>query len=198
MYDARAHGALCDVCSLCGPGQQPKCVPPGGNTSARIALVGEAPGKNEMQKGAAFVGASGIKLDELLWHAGLKRADVWISNASLCRAEVPNSEAANRFSSDEYMKWVQAENKRRKKQARATKTQPTLLVDPFTACRPRLMRELASLDANARAAGAPSGVTVLPMGNYALYSLRGVRSIMKYRGSVMLPRADDFADTKHT
>lgn len=187
-YDPRAAGSLCDACSLCGPGIDPKCVPPAGNPRARIALVGEGPGKNELARGAPFVGASGIKLDEILWHASMSRAEVWVTNAMLCRAEVPNSEAASRFSSDEYMKWLTAENKKRKK----AKTQ--LLVDPFTACRPRLLRELKELDVAAREAGAPSGVVVVPLGNYALHGLRGVRSIMKYRGSCLLPRADDFKE----
>lgn len=193
MYNPRASGSLCDQCSLCGPGIKPKCVPPGGNTAARIALIGEAPGKNEVMRGAAFVGVSGIKLDELLWHAGLKRADVWVSNASLCRAEIPNSDSPNRFSSDEYMKWLQGENKKRKRDAKANKTQPNLLVDPFTACRPRLLNELRALDEQARAAGAPSGLIAVPMGNYALRSLHGVSGVMKYRGSVLKPKPELFS-----
>ena len=45
-----------------------------GNPSARVLIVGEAPGKNEDLQGEPFVGAAGKYLDELLSIAGLKRS----------------------------------------------------------------------------------------------------------------------------
>ncbi|MEE8721845.1 MAG: uracil-DNA glycosylase [Eggerthellaceae bacterium] len=56
-----------------------------GNPSARILIVGEAPGKNEDLKGVPFVGAAGHKLDALLEIAGLAREDVFIANVLKCR-----------------------------------------------------------------------------------------------------------------
>jgi uracil-DNA glycosylase len=197
-YDPRAAGARCDECTLGGVGQAPRCVPPGGSKVARIALVGEAPGKNEQIKLQPFVGASGIKLDEMLWHVGLRRSEVFISNAALCRPEIPNSTSPNRFSSEEYMKWIAIENKSRKRTAKAEKAPYVPLLDPFAACRPRLLRELYNLDLNARAAGAPNGVVVVPLGNFALKTLRGLTGITKYRGSVFPPRADDFKELSTT
>lgn len=193
-YDPRACGARCDECTLGGVGIKPKCVPPEGSNVARVALVGEGPGKNEMIKLRPFIGASGIKLDEMLWHVGLKRQEVWISNAILCRCEIPNSDSPKRFSSEEYVKWLTAENKARKRTAKAAKTTYVPLVSPFDACKPRLLRELYNLDLNARAQGAPNGVVAVPLGNFALKSLRGITSITKYRGSVFPPRPDDFAE----
>lgn len=188
-YDPRAAGSLCDVCSMGGPNCIPKCVPSDGPPNARLALVGEAPGKNELIKLRPMVGASGIKLEEILWAVGLRRNQVWVGNAASCRLEVPDLEGDGRYSADEYMKWLKKENAKRKKAKGALGPQ---LVSPFEACRPRLMRELKYLDVAARAAGAPNGVVVQPLGNYALKSLRGVTGIMKFRGSVLLPRPDDF------
>ena len=56
-----------------------------GDPDARAVFVGEAPGRNEDLKGEPFVGAAGKLLDELLSHAGLDRADVYIANVLKCR-----------------------------------------------------------------------------------------------------------------
>ena len=51
-----------------------------GNHHAKIMFIGEAPGKNEAEKGKPFCGASGRILDELLSSVGIKREDVYITN----------------------------------------------------------------------------------------------------------------------
>ncbi|MDZ4170079.1 MAG: uracil-DNA glycosylase [Coriobacteriia bacterium] len=56
-----------------------------GNPAARVVIIGEAPGRNEDLKGEPFVGAAGKLLDELLAHAGMQRADVFIANVLKCR-----------------------------------------------------------------------------------------------------------------
>jgi len=56
-----------------------------GAADAKVMLIGEAPGKNEDLTGEPFVGAAGRFLDELLSHAGLERADVYITNVVKCR-----------------------------------------------------------------------------------------------------------------
>ncbi|WP_148217150.1 type-4 uracil-DNA glycosylase [Acidilobus saccharovorans] len=60
-------------------------VPGEGNLSAKIMLVGEAPGKNEDEQGRPFVGAAGQLLSSLLEQAGLRRQDVYITNVVKCR-----------------------------------------------------------------------------------------------------------------
>ncbi len=52
----------------------------GGNPDADIVFIGEAPGKNEDQKGVPFVGAAGKFLDEMLASAGMERGDIYITN----------------------------------------------------------------------------------------------------------------------
>ncbi len=51
-----------------------------GSLNARIMFVGEAPGRNEAKTGKPFCGAAGKILDELLASAGIKRADVYVTN----------------------------------------------------------------------------------------------------------------------
>lgn len=51
-----------------------------GNADADIVFIGEAPGKNEDEKGIPFVGAAGKFLDEMLAAADMDRSDVYITN----------------------------------------------------------------------------------------------------------------------
>ncbi|MEA1957813.1 MAG: uracil-DNA glycosylase [Euryarchaeota archaeon] len=56
-----------------------------GSLSAKLMLVGEAPGYYEDLKGIPFVGKAGKVLDELLGSVGLGRSDVYIANVLKCR-----------------------------------------------------------------------------------------------------------------
>lgn len=56
-----------------------------GSTTARLMLVGEAPGKNEDLEGEPFVGAAGRLLDELLAGIGVDRSEAYIANVLKCR-----------------------------------------------------------------------------------------------------------------
>lgn len=51
-----------------------------GNVNAEIVFIGEAPGKNEDEKGVPFVGAAGKFLDEMLQLIHLERKDIYITN----------------------------------------------------------------------------------------------------------------------
>ena len=55
-------------------------VSPVGPANAKIALVGEAPGRDEEKAGIPFVGASGQLLNQMLGEAGLTRSEVWVTN----------------------------------------------------------------------------------------------------------------------
>jgi uracil-DNA glycosylase len=79
------HAAV-HQCRLCSLGySRTKAVPGVGPATARIMIVGEAPGQNEDQQGEPFVGAAGKLLDQLLKGIGLSRADVFITNILKCR-----------------------------------------------------------------------------------------------------------------
>lgn len=56
-----------------------------GPMNAKVMLIGEGPGFNEDRQGKPFVGAAGKTLNELLQLAGLKREEVYITNAVRCR-----------------------------------------------------------------------------------------------------------------
>ena len=60
-------------------------VPGAGNTMSKLALVGEAPGKDEDEQGLPFVGRSGKLLEKVLDKYGLTRKDVFILNIIKCR-----------------------------------------------------------------------------------------------------------------
>jgi DNA polymerase len=69
---------VCQRCELWRTRTNP--VPGSGDPHADVMFVGEGPGWHEDQQGLPFVGASGKFLDELMGIAGLKRADVFITN----------------------------------------------------------------------------------------------------------------------
>ncbi len=83
-FDALAERAL--ICTQCGLAETRTNVVFGvGDRSARLMIVGEAPGKNEDLQGEPFVGAAGALLDELLADIDITRPEVYIANVLKCR-----------------------------------------------------------------------------------------------------------------
>lgn len=64
-------------------------VPGYGAARPRIMIVGEAPGKTEVQEGRPFVGASGIEMTKMLHEAGIARADCYLTN--VCKYQPPGN-----------------------------------------------------------------------------------------------------------
>lgn len=56
-----------------------------GSESARLLIIGEAPGAEEDRRGEPFVGRAGKLLDEMLRAIGLDRHTVFIANVLKCR-----------------------------------------------------------------------------------------------------------------
>jgi len=73
----------CEACGLCRSRKQ--AVPGIGSRSARVLVVGEAPGAEEDQRGEPFVGRAGELLDQMLLAIGLDRRRVYIANVLKCR-----------------------------------------------------------------------------------------------------------------
>jgi len=75
-------GAACGKC----PARDAKCVLPevASTRRARLAIVGEGPGRNELEQGRPFVGRSGKMLERGLATIGLQRSEVHWTNAVLC------------------------------------------------------------------------------------------------------------------
>jgi len=73
-------------CSLCPLSEQRKNIVFGaGNPQARLVLVGEAPGREEDEKGYPFVGEASKLLDKILLAMHLSREEVYICNVLKCR-----------------------------------------------------------------------------------------------------------------
>ena len=53
-----------------------------GPSSARVLLLGEAPGAKEEAEGRPFVGASGVEMTKMIQQAGFLRSDCYIDNVS--------------------------------------------------------------------------------------------------------------------
>lgn len=76
--------ALCGACPLCST--RKTAVVGAGSRSAKIMLVGEAPGESEDESGEPFVGRSGKLLCQMLESIGLSRErDIYIANILKCR-----------------------------------------------------------------------------------------------------------------
>lgn len=83
LDEVRADLGDCRRCPLC---RDRKHIVFGvGNPHARVVFVGEAPGREEDEKGEPFVGEAGRLLDRMLFAMGLAREDVYICNVEKCR-----------------------------------------------------------------------------------------------------------------
>lgn len=60
-------------------------VAPEGPISARVVIIGEAPGQNEDIEGKPFVGGAGNVLNMILSRVGIKREEIYITNVLKCR-----------------------------------------------------------------------------------------------------------------
>jgi len=81
----------CTKCELCKT--RINSVPGKGNFQSDVIFVGEAPGRNEDEKGEPFVGVAGKKLSAALEEAGISREEVYITNIVKCRP--PNNRVPN-------------------------------------------------------------------------------------------------------
>ncbi|MGH8244568.1 MAG: uracil-DNA glycosylase, partial [Steroidobacteraceae bacterium] len=68
----------CRLCGLCETRTQ--TVFGTGNRSARLMVIGEAPGAEEDRQGEPFVGRAGMLLNSMLRAAGFERGEVMIVN----------------------------------------------------------------------------------------------------------------------
>lgn len=68
-------------CRKCLSSSRGKLVPGEGSAYAKIALIGEAPGKTEAETGRPFVGRAGKLLEQMLESIGLNREEVFITSA---------------------------------------------------------------------------------------------------------------------
>jgi DNA polymerase len=73
-------------CMQCGLGKmRTNLVFGDGNPNADIMIIGEAPGKDEDERGKPFIGRAGKLLTKIIESIDLKREDVYIANICKCR-----------------------------------------------------------------------------------------------------------------
>ena len=101
--DIRAHSGCgfepCETATHMVPGH--------GSPTARVVVVGEAPGASEDRAGKPFVGRAGRLLDEVLERAGLPREEVWVTN--VIKARPPGNRDPRPDEVAHCRPWLQAE-----------------------------------------------------------------------------------------
>jgi uracil-DNA glycosylase len=141
-------------------------VPSSGPMDARILIVGEAPGVDEVRLGQPFVGMSGQLLDRMLADAGIARGQCRVTN--VCRERPPGNKIEA---------WV-PKTKKAQDEGRASGW-PTVggrVVHPHIAGGHALL--MAELEA-------VRPTLILALGNTALWALTGLDSVAKWRGSTL-------------
>jgi DNA polymerase len=74
---------VCRLCGLCETRTQ--TVFGVGNRSARLMVIGEAPGAEEDRQGEPFVGRAGLLLNSMMRAAGFERGEYFLTNVLKCR-----------------------------------------------------------------------------------------------------------------
>lgn len=146
-------------------------------TTARLAIIGEAPGAEEARLGRPFVGRSGKLLDETLAEAGIDRARCLIAN--VFRLRPPGNKVGHFFASRARAKREGLELDER---WGAFGTSDRLLAE--------YSGELAAL-AEALTRFAPSAVVAL--GRTPTWALTGENRILSVRGEVFPCRLEGVA-----
>lgn len=83
LEELAAEIRVCVKCPL--HTSRTNAVPGDGPPTAKLMIIGEAPGKEEDLSGHPFVGASGKFLNSVLEGTGLDRNDFFITNTAKCR-----------------------------------------------------------------------------------------------------------------
>jgi DNA polymerase len=73
----------CNQCNLCE--NATNSVMGEGNPNTEVIFIGEAPGKEEDEKGRPFVGSAGQLLNNLLGREDISRDEIYITNIVKCR-----------------------------------------------------------------------------------------------------------------
>ena len=128
-FDPSSHGAQCHRCPLAKGGRPVDPVGPEEHRGARMVILGEAPGRQEVEVGRPFVGPTGIEEMKALRKVGWERGDFHWTNTICCRPP-GNGDLTL------YMMQLKSRNRRRKRKGQEP------LPTPQECCRPRLDREL--------------------------------------------------------
>lgn len=145
-----------------------------GPRDAKIVIVGEAPGAEEVRKGVPFVGASGKELDKMLADAGIDPASCYFTNVAVTRP--PDNDIEH---------WLQRSPSRKKANAKKPTPEHWELYRGWL-CEPhvaedarRLLEDLREINPN----------VIIALGNtpfWALCKEGAVGKVGTWRGSTLI------------
>jgi DNA polymerase I-like protein with 3'-5' exonuclease and polymerase domains/uracil-DNA glycosylase len=138
-------------------------VPPIGPETAKIMILGESPGSEEVAAREPFVGRAGSLLNTFITSVGLSRGDIYLTNTVKF---LPKFERGK----DEYF-WNGHWKGTGKKQT-FVRTSPTMA---YMTGIVELVEEIRRVKPN----------VVVPLGNYALWAVCQVENIFRNRGSIL-------------
>lgn len=139
-------------------------VPASGPRTARVVIVGEAPGADEVRLNEPFVGSSGYELTRMLHEAGIIRSECFITNV-----------ANERPPGNDISLWI-ADSKADAERKGFTDEHFGKRISPeVRAGIDRLAADLAEIKPN----------LVIALGNTPLWTLTGHDGITDWRGSVL-------------
>jgi uracil-DNA glycosylase family 4 len=134
-------------------------VKPDGPIPARLMIVGEAPGEEEVRRNTPFQGNSGIELNSMLHDAGLHRSTALVTN--VCRLRPPQNDIS---------KWMA-----RKPLPLHVEWRGRWVLPPIAEGAALLEQEIALCKPE----------VILALGNTALLALTGREGIGDWRGSLL-------------
>lgn len=137
-------------------------VPSEGPIPARLMIIGEAPGADEVAKGRPFVGVSGQCLDKMLGEALISRSECFISN--VCRERPPGNDITA-FIAQSKKEITSAHQLYRDRWVK----QP--IIDGISL----LTAEIKAVAPN----------IIITLGNSACWAVTGIWGITKHRGSML-------------
>lgn len=146
-----------------------------GPPTARLMIVGEAPGAEEVRRGAPFVGQSGYELDRILHDAGLLRAEAFVTN--VCRVRPPDRFDKGKLVSNDITQWWDTSHKKN--------PDPSKYIWSDRHAGWVTVEVLEGTDTLDREIALVRPTVILALGNLALQTLAGERGITKWRGSYL-------------
>lgn len=135
---------------------------PTGPAPAKIMIVGEAPGDQEVRESAPFVGASGVELSKMLMEAGISRSQCFVTN--VIRVKPPGGDIGTFI----------AEKKKDVTPQHGSLRDKMVMPPVWEGCQ-LLAREIEMVRPN----------VIIALGNVAMWALTGKWSVGSWRSSLL-------------
>lgn len=137
-------------------------VMPDGPIPAKVMIVGEAPGADEVIRGIPFVGTSGMELNKMLHEAGMSRNECFVTN--VCRERPPMNDITK------FIAMTKKERTSIHVRLRDKFVLP-VIVQGFELLKKEILNVRPEI--------------IIPVGNLSMWALTGRWGITKWRGSML-------------